>query len=87
MEKELFMRRHEDNQKFIDPVCGMYVDPATAPAKLCHNGVQIYFCAEGCMKAFEANPDKFKTKKRKGFWQRYLDRLNKTTGGQAQSCH
>ena len=81
------MKRHETIQQFIDPVWAMTVDPDTAAAKICHNGVQIYFCAEGCMKAFEANPDKYKSKKRKGFWQRYLDRLNKATGGQAQSCH
>jgi len=81
------MIRHQTKQQFIDPVCGMTVDPNTAAAKICHNGVQIYFCADGCKEAFEANPDKFKEKKRKGFWQRYLDRLNKATGGQAQSCH
>lgn len=75
------------NSEFIDPVCGMSVDPDTAAAKLCHNGVQFYFCAEGCKQAFEANPDKYKVKKRKGIWQRYLDRLNKATGGQAPACH
>ena len=81
------MKHHDTKQHFIDPVCGMSVDPKTAAAKICHNGVQIYFCADGCRKAFEANPDKFKIKKRKGFWQRYLDRLNKTTGGHTPSCH
>ncbi len=81
------MQRHETRQPFIDPVCGMTVDPDTAAAKIFHKGVQIYFCAEGCKQAFEANPDKFKAKKRKGFWQRYLDRLNKATGGQAPACH
>jgi YHS domain-containing protein len=73
--------------EFIDPVCGMSVDPATAAAKTCHNGVEIYFCAEGCKRSFEANPGKFTAKKRKGFWRRYLDRLNKATGGQPPACH
>ncbi|MFN2107216.1 MAG: YHS domain-containing protein [Candidatus Promineifilaceae bacterium] len=81
------MRHREIKQQFIDPVCGMSVDPNTAAAKICYNGVEIYFCAEGCKKTFESNPGKFKVKNHKGFWQRYLDRLNKATGGQAQSCH
>lgn len=81
------MSHHEIIELLTDPVCGMTVDPNTAAAKTCHNGVPVYFCAEGCKKAFEANPDKFTAKKRKSFWKRYLDRLNKATGGQAQSCH
>jgi YHS domain-containing protein len=81
------MKLYAKNHQFIDPVCGMKVDPDTAAAKTCHNGVQIYFCAEGCKQAFESNPDKFGTKRRKGFWQRYLDRLRKTTGGQPPACH
>jgi YHS domain-containing protein len=70
---------------FIDPVCGMSVNPASAAAKTSHNGVEIYFCAKGCKRSFEANPGKFATQK-KGFWRRYLDRLNKATGGQPPSC-
>lgn len=80
------MTAQTSKQKFVDPVCGMSVDPDTAAAKTCHNGVQIYFCAEGCKRAFEADPDKFRVEKRKGFWQRYLDRLNKATGGEPPSC-
>lgn len=81
------MMVHAKKQNYIDPVCGMSVDPDTAAAKTCHNGVQIYFCAEGCKQAFLADPDKFKTQKRKGFWKRYLDRLGKATGGKPMSCH
>ena len=40
-----------DQKQFTDPVCGMLVDPATAAAQTCYNGIQIYFCAEGCKKA------------------------------------
>jgi len=72
--------------QFVDPVCGMTVDPDTAAASISYNGVQIYFCAQGCKQAFEANPDKFTAKKRKGLWQRYLERLNKATGGEPPSC-
>lgn len=76
-----------NKDKFIDPVCQMAVDPAKAPAKYCHNGVEFYFCAQGCKAAFEANPNKYTAKKKKGFWQRYLDRLNRATGGQPPACH
>jgi YHS domain-containing protein len=73
---------------FVDPVCGMSVDPATAAAKTRRNGVEIYFCAQGCKKAFDAHPKKYTgSRKKKGFWQRYLDRLNKATGGQPPACH
>ena len=71
----------------VDPVCGMMVDPATAAAQTCYNGIQIYFCAEGCKKAFEAEPQKFTQSKQKGFWRRYLERLNKATGGKPPACH
>lgn len=79
------MTPQSQKQTFIDPVCGMSVDPATAAAKTCHNGVEVYFCAEGCKRSFEANPAKF-TSRKKGFWRRYLDRLNKSTGGQPPTC-
>ena len=32
----------------IDPVCGMKVDPATAAAKVEHEGATIYFCSTHC---------------------------------------
>lgn len=39
-----------------DPVCGMTVDPATARARVEHNGTTIYFCCQGCANKFSANP-------------------------------
>ena len=75
-----------NKENFIDPVCKMAVDPSTAPAKYHHEGEEIYFCAQGCMAAFKANPKKY-TSKKKGFWQRYLDRLNRATGGRPPACH
>lgn len=70
----------------IDPVCGMAVDPATAAAKTCYNGIELYFCAEGCRNQFESAPQDYVVNKRKGFWRRYLERLNKATGGKPPSC-
>jgi len=73
---------------FVDPVCGMSVDPATAAARTCHEGVEVYFCAQGCKQAFDAHPGKYTgPRKKKGLWKRYLDRLNKATGGKPPACH
>jgi P-type Cu+ transporter len=41
----------------IDPVCGMTVDEQTAPATAVHNGTTYYFCAPGCKRTFEKNPE------------------------------
>ena len=43
----------------IDPVCGMKVDPATAPAKTTHDGTTYYFCCTHCLHKFEADPQKY----------------------------
>src|SRR5438552_11088041 len=41
----------------IDPVCGMTVDEQTAPAKAQYNGTTYYFCAPGCKRTFEKDPE------------------------------
>src|SRR2546427_6532530 len=41
----------------IDPVCGMTVDEQTAPARAVHNGTTYYFCAPGCKRTFEKDPE------------------------------
>ena len=74
-------------KSFVDPVCGTTVDANLAAAQTCYNGVQIYFCAEGCRKAFEIEPQKYTVSQRKGFWRRYLDRLKKATDGRPPACH
>lgn len=42
-----------------DPVCGMEVDPATAPAKSEYKGQTYYFCAPGCKQTFDKEPEKY----------------------------
>lgn len=42
-----------------DRVCGMDVDEKTAKYKTTHEGKTYYFCAPGCKKAFEENPQKY----------------------------
>jgi YHS domain-containing protein len=43
----------------IDPVCKMEVDKKKAPATSTYQGKTYYFCAAGCKKAFDANPEKY----------------------------
>ena len=42
-------------QKAVDPVCGMEVDPATAPATASAHGATYYFCSTGCRDHFLAD--------------------------------
>jgi YHS domain-containing protein len=80
----------DTTRKGIDPVCGMTVVAGQTDIITIVKGQTFYFCAEGCRKAFEANPQNFldpKPQKRKGIWGRYMDRLQKATGGKAQKCH
>lgn len=77
------------HQIFIDPVCFMKVTPGKNDFTFTYKMRTYYFCAESCRKAFVANPDKYlesKTSKRKGWWTRYLQRLNKATGGKPPEC-
>jgi YHS domain-containing protein len=43
----------------IDPVCGMEVDPKTAAGKSEYQGKTYYFCAPGCKKDFDKEPQKY----------------------------
>ena len=48
------------NEHPLCPVCGMDVDPATAPKSL-YKGKTYYFCSRGDKDQFDATPDKFAT--------------------------
>ncbi len=43
----------------VDPVCGMMVDPETAPATSEYKGQTYYFCSFGCKQDFDKEPDKY----------------------------
>ena len=43
----------------LDPVCGMQVETAHAPAKAQHAGQTLYFCSDRCQERFVANPQQF----------------------------
>jgi len=42
-----------------DPVCGMEVDEAKAEHTATYQDKTYYFCAPGCKKAFEEEPEKY----------------------------
>ena len=76
--------------KPTDPVCGMQLPSRQTNIITTVNGKTYHFCAENCRKIFEKNPQKYlgsKRQKPKGLWGRYMDRLQKATGGRAQKCH
>ncbi len=43
----------------VDPVCKMDVDEKKAKYKSEYNGKTYYFCAPGCKKAFDREPEKY----------------------------
>ena len=42
-----------------DPVCHMDVEPAKAAAQSTYKSQTYYFCAVGCKKTFDAEPDTY----------------------------
>jgi YHS domain-containing protein len=78
--------------KIIDPVCGMEVEPGRTKLVSVYNGHSFWFCAEGCRRAFEADPEKvLKPTKKKGWLGRYLERMAKINakefGDKGAKCH
>ncbi|MGO9873502.1 MAG: permease [Acidimicrobiia bacterium] len=45
----------------IDPVCGMQVQTANAPAHHAHDNQQYWFCSDDCAERFTQSPDRFAT--------------------------
>lgn len=43
----------------IDPVCKMKIDENKAAGKSEYKGQTYYFCAPGCKKKFDENPQKY----------------------------
>lgn len=43
----------------VDPVCGMTVQPATAAGSYVHREKTYYFCCQGCLIKFKADPEKY----------------------------
>ncbi len=57
------VERKEEEEKEMamatDPVCKMVIEEATAAATSEYKGQTYYFCAMGCKKAFDAEPEKY----------------------------
>jgi uncharacterized membrane protein YraQ (UPF0718 family)/YHS domain-containing protein len=43
----------------LDPVCGMQIESAHAPASLEHDDRRLYFCSDRCRDRFERDPSRF----------------------------
>jgi Cu+-exporting ATPase len=43
----------------LDPVCGMTVQPSTAAGSYLHAGKTYYFCCQGCLERFRADPARY----------------------------
>jgi YHS domain-containing protein len=48
-----------------DPVCRMECDESTAAATSEYKGKKYYFCAVGCKKAFDEEPEKYLAEEKK----------------------
>ena len=59
MANELTLKMKELVPVVTDPVCHMRVTPKTAGFHTKHEGHDFYFCASGCLKVFEKEPQKY----------------------------
>ena len=50
--------------EFVDPVCGMSVQPETAAGKYEFEGKTYYFCSGGCLTRFRQDPQQFLKQKK-----------------------
>ncbi|MFZ0240097.1 MAG: YHS domain-containing protein [Desulfobacterales bacterium] len=79
----------ENRRQTIDPVCKMKVSAQNNRYFSTYKKNRFYFCADACRKAFTENPARYldeKPEKPPGLWKRYLNRLNKATGGKPPTC-
>jgi uncharacterized membrane protein YraQ (UPF0718 family)/YHS domain-containing protein len=51
-----------DSGYTLDPVCGMQVERANAPASTVQDGKVLRFCSDHCRRRFEADPARFSAK-------------------------
>jgi hypothetical protein len=43
----------------LDPVCGMQIERATAPARTEYRGQTFFFCSDRCLERFQRNPERY----------------------------
>ena len=51
--------QHQEQNIVIDPVCGMRVNKAFAPAQTTYGGRTYYFCVPECRARFTENPERY----------------------------
>ncbi|MGC2520653.1 MAG: YHS domain-containing protein, partial [Burkholderiales bacterium] len=44
---------------YINPVCGIALDPAAAKHTVVYESTQYYFCCDGCKLEFEKEPARY----------------------------
>ncbi len=77
-------------EKTIDPVCGKRINPVKAGIAAIHKGHSFYFCSRQCWASFQDAPSQYTAvspSASKGWWRRYLQRVEKATGGKPPCCH
>ncbi len=47
----------KSDENFIDPICGMTVDPAKAAGSFTHDGTTYHFCSKSCLQKFIAQTE------------------------------
>jgi P-type Cu+ transporter len=46
-------------QRVVDPVCRMQINPSEAAGTSIYQGKTYYFCAPGCKQAFDKHPEQY----------------------------
>ena len=58
----------------VDPVCGKTIDPRKVRFTSKDKQGTLYFCSDQCRRQF----DEADTETKKGFWEKFTDRLKST---------
>jgi adenylate cyclase len=61
-ELELFVACYpgtQDEDRLVDPVCGMVLHPGHAVVRLGHDGGEVLFCSQACLERFVLDPDRY----------------------------
>ena len=77
-------------KKTIDPVCGKRINPVKAGIAAVHEGHAFFFCSRQCWATFQDTPSLYAgapLSASKGWWGRYLQRVEKATQGKPPCCH
>lgn len=57
---------HDQEKKYVDPVCGMSTDDPDEYIHDTHEGKDYYFCSEHCRQKFRENPEQYSSRQNGG---------------------